>query len=125
MASEAKGRGFDPRQPHHHPRPLAMNDDELNQLRAQVLAYADGDKLTLDKRLKSEILLLRAHVQMMQDRPGYFACEGPYGRAVADQKEASLFETLTGKPLRWQPYKSHLVAVHSALCWSVLGISIG
>jgi hypothetical protein len=58
-------------------------------------------------------------------KPGRFVCDGVYGRALADQKEATLYDVVTQKPIRWQPYKSHLIAVHSALCWAVLGISIG
>jgi hypothetical protein len=102
-----------------------MNQDVLDQLRAQVRAPLVADKVTEDKRLKTEILLMRAHVRMLEDKPGRLVCEGRYGRAIADQKEATLFETETQKPIRWQPYKSHLFAVHSALCWAVLGISIG
>jgi hypothetical protein len=102
-----------------------MHDDGLEQLRAQVRAPQLADKVTEDKRLKSEILLMRNHVRMLEDQPGHFACEGPHGRGVAEQKEATLFDAVTQKPVRWQPYKSHLVAVHSALCWAVLGISIG
>jgi hypothetical protein len=63
--------------------------------------------------------------KLSEAKPGHFVCEGTYGRAVAEQKEATLYDLATQKPLRWQPYKSHLFAVHSAMCWSVLGISIG
>ena len=108
--------------PHH---PLPMHNDELNQLRAQVRAPLVADKVTEDKRLKAELLLMRSHARILDDKPGRFECEGSHGRAVAEQKEATLYEALTHKPLRWQPYKSHLFAVHSALCWAVLGISIG
>jgi hypothetical protein len=102
-----------------------MNEEVLEQLRAQVRAPLVADKVTEDKRLKTEILLLRSHASVVQDQPGHFVCDGAFGRATADQKEASLFDTATRKPVRWQPYKSHLCAVHSALCWAVLGISIG
>ncbi len=68
---------------------------------------------------------MRNHANVVEDRPGQFVCEGDYGRSVADQKEAPLFELVIQTPLRWQPYKSHLFAVYSALCWAVLGISIG
>jgi hypothetical protein len=102
-----------------------MHDDGLEQLRAQVRAAPSADKLTEDKRFKAEILLMRSHASMLEDKPGHFVCVGSHGRGLADQKEATLFDTTTGKPLRWQPYKSHLFAVHSALCWAVLGISIG
>jgi hypothetical protein len=102
-----------------------MNDDVLEQLRSQVREPLVADKVTEDKRLKTEILLMRSHANVAEDKPGHFVCEGTYGRAVAQKKEATLYDLATQKPLRWQPYKSHLFAVHSALCWSVLGISIG
>ncbi len=102
-----------------------MDEDVLEQLRIQVRAPQAADKVTEDKRLKAEILLMRNHANVVEDKPGHFVCEGGYGRGVADQKEATLFELVTQKTLRWQPYKSHLFAVHSALCWAVLGISIG
>lgn len=102
-----------------------MDDDQLEALRAQVRAPLVADKVTEDKRLKAEILLMRSHASILEDKPGKFVCEAAYGRGVAEQKEATLWDALTQKPIRWQPYKSHLVAVHSALCWAVLGISIG
>ena len=102
-----------------------MHDDGLESLRAQVRAPRMADKVTEDKRLKAEILLMRGHARLLEDKPGLLVCEAGYGRGVAEQKEATLFDTITQKPIRWQPYKSHLVAAHSALCWAVLGISIG
>jgi hypothetical protein len=102
-----------------------MEEDVLEQLRTQVRAPLVADKVTEDKRLKAEILLMRNHANVVEDKPGHFVCEGGYGRGVADQKDATLFELVIQTPLRWQPYKSHLFAVHSALCWAVLGISIG
>jgi len=102
-----------------------MNVDVLEQLRAQVRKPLVADKVTEDKRLKAEIILMRSHAKVVQAEPGHFVCEGDYGRGVAEQKEATLYDIATQKPLRWQPYKSHLFAVHNALCWSVLGISIG
>ena len=102
-----------------------MNEDVLEQLRAQVRAPLAADKVTEDKRLKVEILLMRNRANVVEDKPGHFVCEGGYGRGVAEQKEATLYDITTQKPLRWQPYKSHLFAVHSTLCWAVLGISIG
>lgn len=102
-----------------------MNDDVLDHLRADIRAPMVGDKVTVDKRLKAEILLMRGHVSIVEDKPGSFACEGRFGRGVAIQKEATLFDALTKKPTRWQAYKSHLVAVHSTLCWAVLGVSVG
>jgi hypothetical protein len=38
-----------------------MNDDVLEQLRANVRAPTVGDKVSVDKRLKEEILLMRSH----------------------------------------------------------------
>jgi hypothetical protein len=103
----------------------AMNEEVLELLRTQVRAHLVADKVTEDKRFKAEILLMRVHAQVKEDKPGHFLCEGGYGLGVADLKEATLYDATTHKPLRWQIYKSHLVAVHSALCWAVLGISIG
>ncbi|MEY4345043.1 MAG: hypothetical protein RL032_875 [Pseudomonadota bacterium] len=102
-----------------------MEEDVLDQLRTQVRAPLTADKVAEDRRLKAEILLMRNHANVVEDKPGHFVCEGGYGRGVADQKDATLFELVIQTPLRWQPYKSHLFAVHSALCWAVLGISIG
>ena len=84
-----------------------------------------GDKVTTDKRLKAEILLMRSHTSIIEEKPGTLVFDGNYGRGVAEQKEATLLDSETKLPIRWQPYKSHLVAVHSAMCWAVLGISIG
>ena len=95
-----------------------MNEDVLEQLRTQVRAPLAADKVTEDKRLKAEILLMRSHSHVVEDKRGHFVCEGAYGRGVAEQKEATLYDITTQKPLRWQPYKSHLFAVHSALCWA-------
>lgn len=102
-----------------------MNEDVLEELRTQVRTPMVADKVTEDRRLKAEILLLRNHATITEEKAGRFVCEGEYGRGVADQKEATLFEMVTQKPLRWQIYKSHLFAVHSVLCWAVLGISVG
>lgn len=102
-----------------------MKEDELDQLRDTVRAPLVADKVAEDKGLKAEILLMRCHVRIVEDQPGRLVCEGTYGKAVADQKEASLFDIDTQKQLSWQPYKSHLFAVHSAPCWAALGISIG
>ncbi len=102
-----------------------MNDDALEQIKAQIRMPMAGDKVSIDKRLKAEVLLMRGHARIVEDKPGILVCEGSYGRGVADQKESTLFDTVTNKPIRWQPYKSHLYAVHSSLCWAVLGISVG
>ncbi len=100
-----------------------MSTEEIARLCAQVLAEPEGDKLGLEKRLKQEILQMRAVAQMVEAKPGHFVCEGAHGRAVADQKETTHYKAETQKPIRWVPFKSHLYAVHAALCWAVLGIS--
>ena len=84
-----------------------------------------ADKVNEGKRLKAEILLMRSDAQVVEDKPGQFVCEGGYCRVVAAQKEVTLYALATHKPLRWQPYKSHLFAVHSALGCAVLRISVG
>jgi hypothetical protein len=97
---------------------------EMARLCEQVLADPqEEDKLSLEKRLKQEVAQMRSLAQRVEAKPGHLVCEGVHGRAVADQKETTLFHTETGKPLRWVPFKSHLYAVHAALCWAVLGVS--
>ena len=98
-------------------------EDALAQLREQVLAEPQGDKLSLEKRLKQEILQMRSLAQSVDAKPGHFVCEGAHGRAVAEQKETTLYQVATQKPVRWVPFKSHLYAVHAALCWAVLDVS--
>ena len=100
-----------------------MNEDALAQLKLQVAAKTDADKVTLEKRLKDEILQMRGLASFVETKPGHFVCEGEHGRGVADKKEATHFNALTKKPIRWVPFKSHLYAVHAVLCWVVLGIS--
>jgi hypothetical protein len=102
-----------------------MSDDALDQLKAQIQMPLLGDKVTIEKRLKAEVVLMRGHARIVEDKPGHFVCEASFGKGVADQKESTLFDMVTNKPIRWQPYKSHLYAVHSSLCWAVLGISVG
>lgn len=102
-----------------------MTDDALDQLKAQIRMPLAEDKATIDKRLKAEILLMPGHARIVEDKRGFFVCQANFGKAVADQKESTLFDTVTNETIRWQPYKSHLFAVHSALCWAVLGISLG
>ena len=99
-----------------------MTDVELSELRAKVGLPQEGDKVSLEKRLKGEILLLRAHATIVSEHKGHLVCEGAFGRGVADQKAATLFDLSSKKPVRWEPFKSHLYAVHRALCWSVLGV---
>lgn len=96
----------------------------LDQLKAQVVLHLDADKVTVDKKRKQEIVLLRSHVRVVDEQPGHFVCDGLHGRGVVDGKNATLISPVTQRPLRWQTFKSHLYAVHSVLCWAVLGISI-
>jgi hypothetical protein len=100
-----------------------MTDEALASLRIQVATELDADKVTLEKRLKQEILQMRSHASLVEAKPGHFVCDGAHGRGIADQKEATLYHPETKKPIRWVPFKSHLYAVHAALCWAVLGIS--
>ena len=96
----------------------------IARLCEQVLADPqEDDKLGFEKRLKQEILQMRALAQTVEAKPGHFVCVGSHGRAVADQKETTLYKAATQKPIRWVPFKSHLYAVHAALCWAVLGVS--
>lgn len=99
-----------------------LNQDARTALRAKVGMPPLGDKVPHEKRLKEEILLLRALATIVSEHKENLVCEGPFGRAVADQKEATLFDLVTKKPLRSEPFKSHLYAAHRALCWSVLGV---
>ncbi len=99
-----------------------MNDIALNALRVKVAAHPVDDKVSHDKRLKEEIVLIRAHATIISEQKGVLVCEGDFGRGVANQKEATLYDLLTKKPVRNEPFKSHLYAVHRALCWSVLGV---
>lgn len=100
-----------------------MHDEGIDQIRTRVLAPRSGDKVSIEKRLKAEIVLMRSHARIVEDRPGYLVCEGKYGTGVADMKEASLFNVANQKPSRWHPFKSHLYAVHGVLCWAVLGVT--
>lgn len=100
-----------------------MSEEAMALLREQVLASSDADKVTLEKRLKQEIVQMRALASLVEARPGHLVCEGAHGRAVADQKETTHYHATSHKPIRWVPFKSHLYAVHTALCWAVLGVS--
>ena len=51
-----------------------MTDDALEQLKAQVRMPLVGDKVTIDKRIKAEILLMRGHARIVEDKPGFFVC---------------------------------------------------
>jgi hypothetical protein len=99
-----------------------MNDAVLNDLRAKVGEPPAEDKVLHEKRLKAEILLIREHAAIASERKGHLVCEGGFGRVVVNQKEVTLYDLLTNKPVRNEPFKSHLYAVHRALCWSVLGV---
>ena len=92
-----------------------MNENVLEQLRAQVRAPLAADKVTEDKRLKAEILLMRNHANVAEDKPGHFVCEGGYGRGVADQKEATLFELVTQDPTRASEFKAVAARLHRAI----------
>jgi hypothetical protein len=101
-----------------------MNQEDMARLCEQVLAAPEEeDKLSLEKRLKQEILQIRSLAQSVDAKPGHFVCDGAHGQAIADQKETTLYHPVTHKPVRWVPFKSHLYAVHAALCWAVLGVS--
>jgi hypothetical protein len=102
-----------------------MDENAMEALRARIWDPLVGDKVSIDKRIKAEILQMRSLARILEDGPGKFACEAVHGRGVVDRKEAILFEPVTMKPVRRHSHKSHLFAVHSALCWAVLGISIG
>ena len=95
----------------------------MQDLRVQVAMKMFVDKVSLEKKLKEDILLMRKHASFFDVKPGYFVCQGPYGRGVADKKEATLFNTITKKPIKWMPFKSHLYAVHTVLRWAVLGVA--
>jgi len=65
---------------------------------------------------------MRELAKIMREGRGMLVCEGPHGRCEVDQKEATPFDVDTDKVLRNEPFKSHLYAVHRALCWSVMGM---
>jgi hypothetical protein len=91
-------------------------------LRAQIAAPLLPDKLNQEKRLKAEITQMRELAKIVSEGRGTLICEGPHGRCEVDQKEATLFDVATDRVLRNEPFKSHLYAVHRALCWSVMGM---
>lgn len=94
----------------------------ITTLKTQIAQPVLEDKLSQEKRLKEEVALLRQHTTVVSEGKGSLVCEGPFGRCVVDQKEATLLDAATGKVLRNEPFKSHLYAVHRALCWSVMGM---
>ena len=99
-----------------------MTESTLDELRARVAVHHMDHKVNHEKRLKEEILLIRAHATIVSEQKGHLVCEGTFGRCVVDQKETTLYDLLTNTKVRNEPFKSHLYAVHRALCWSVLGV---
>ena len=100
-----------------------MINKVMQDLQAQVAIKIIADKVTLEMKLKKDILLMRKHASFFDVKPRYFVCHGPYGRGVADKKDATLFNIITKEPIKWRPLKSHLYAVHTALRWAVLGVA--
>ena len=96
-----------------------MTESSLRILIAQPLL---ADKLSQDKRLKAEIAQMRALAKIVSEGKGTLICEGPHGRCEVDQKEVTLYDVPSDRVLRNEPFKSHLYAVHRALCWSVMGM---
>ena len=78
-----------------------MTAEELERLKAQVRMTLVGDKVTIDKRIKAEIVLLRGHARIFEDKPGFFECEASFGKGIADQKESTLFDMVTNETIRW------------------------
>lgn len=99
-----------------------MTNPSLIALRAQVVVRHEVNKVCHEKRLKEEILLLRSHATVVSEMKGNLVCEGAFGRCVVNQKEVTLYDLATNKTVRNEPFKSHLYAVHRALCWSVLNV---
>jgi hypothetical protein len=95
---------------------------EIAELRTQIAQPLLEDKVRQEKRLKVEIGLMRELANIVSEGKGELVCEGSFGRCVVDQKEITLFDRDTERVLRNEPFKSHLYAVHRALCWSVMGM---
>jgi len=95
----------------------------MQDLRAQVAIKIIADKVALEMKLKEDILLMRKYASFFDVKQGYFVCNGPYGRGVADKKDATLFNIITKEQIKWMPFKSHLYAVHTVLRWAVLGVA--
>jgi hypothetical protein len=91
-------------------------------LRTKIAHPLLPDKLSQERRLKEEIAQMQELSKIVSASKGKLVCEGPHGRCEVDQKEATLFDLTTNKVLRNEPFKSHLYAVHRALCWSVMGM---
>lgn len=91
-------------------------------LHHQIAQPSLEDKVVQEKRLKTEIAQMRAQASILNEGKGVLTCEGAFGRCEVVQKEATLFDVSTNRVLRNEPFKSHLYAVHRALCWSVMGM---
>ena len=91
-------------------------------LHAQIAQPVLDDKVSQEKRLKVEIGLMRELAKILSEGKGTLVCEGPFGRCEVAHKEATLYDPATDRVLRNEPFKSHLYAVHRALCWSVMGM---
>lgn len=105
-----------------------MSDEKLKQLKLEyalktIVDYGSSlaAKAAHDHKLEDEIAILRKHVTFFDIKRGYFMCEGPYGRAIAEQKEATLYNSKTRAPLKFARFNKHLHAKHRALVWVVLG----
>jgi hypothetical protein len=93
-----------------------------NLLQTQISQPLLEDKLRQEKRLKTEIAQMRALAKILSEGKGTLICQGDFGRCEVVQKESTLFDIGTNRVLRNEPFKSHLYAVHRALCWSVMGM---
>jgi hypothetical protein len=91
-------------------------------LHTQIASPLLADKLNQEKRLKAEIIRMRELAINVRQGKGTLVCEGPHGRCKVDQKDVTLYEQGTDRVIRNEPFKSHLYAVHRALCWSVMGM---
>ena len=98
-----------------------MSDKVMQDLQVQGAMKIIAGKVSLKKKLEEDILLMRKHASLFDVKPGYFMCIGPYGKGVADKKDAALFNAITKKPIKWMPFTSHLYAVHTVLRWAVFG----
>lgn len=100
-----------------------MSNKVMQDLREHVAINIIADKVTLEMKLKEDILLMRKYASFFDVKQGYFVCHGPYGRGVAEKKDATLFNIITKEPIKWMSFKSHLYAVHTVLRWAILGVA--
>jgi hypothetical protein len=91
-------------------------------LHIQISQPLLNDKVSQERRLKAEIAQMRELAGILSEGKGTLICQGDFGRCEVVQKEATLFDMATNKVLRNEPFKSHLYAIHRALCWSVMGM---